>query len=432
MRNTLNILALSTLLAICGSANAIDEGGVIALNPSPSPDGKHVVFAADYSSPDSQLHLWSVNMDGSKLQQFTPPPNSKIEEEASWSVTNTIAFSSNAGSASNIWSMAPDGSHLVQLTNKSLNNHLPTWSYDGTKIAFVSDRAGTNDIWVMNADGSNQHQLTSLIGEENSPSFSPDGTQIVFSETVNDHSSLWVINTNGTGLRQLTDNSFEDWRPSWGSKGIVFSSNRDGSGNWRFWIVNSDGTGLKKYGDIIGTDPVWTRNGEIIFSDETAGIDGALSVISNYNPTKGTKRVIVDREGFDAHISIRPFRGPHEISLESFGKLRVAILSSKSFNAVTQVDQSSLRFGHSGKENSLYKCYSKGKDINGDGIPDLICRFYISKTKLQIMDQRAKIKFNDVNGIPYEGADSINVIQRFNIFDKIKNLIDDDDNKDSD
>ncbi len=432
MKKAFGILMFVMLSLVESSAYAIDEGGVIALNPSPSPDGRHVVFSADYVSPDSQLHLWSANLDGSNLHHLPSPSNSKIDEEASWSVTNTIAFSSNDGAASNIWTMSPDGSRLVQLTSKSLNNHTPAWSSDGSKIAFVSDRSGTNDIWIMNADGTNQHQLTNLIGEENDPSFSPDGTQVVFSETANDNSSLWVINVNGTGLRQLTDNSFEDWHPSWGAKGIVFSSNRDGSGIHWFWIVNPDGTGLKKYGNVIGTDPIWTPSGNVVFSNETAQVDGAISVISSYDPTKGVSRIVVDREGFDAHISIRPFREPHEISLESFGKLRVAILSSKSFNAVTQVDPASIRFGHSGNEMSLYKCYGKGKDVNGDGIPDLICRFYINKTKLQTTDRIAKMRFHDVNGIPYEGFDSIHVVQKFDFFDKIKNYIDDDDNKDSD
>ena len=433
IKHTLKRIALALTFAATTAAFAQEGGGgVLALNPSPSADGKQVVFSADFSSPDSQLHLWVANMDGGHLHRLTTNPNAQIDEESAWSPTaNVIAFSSYDGTNSNIWSITPQGSRLVQLTSGSLNNHSPTWSSNGQKIAFVSDRSGTNDIWIMNADGSGQKRLTTLLGEENNPSFSPDGSAIVFSETANDHSNLWIVNVDGTGLRQLTDNQFEDSRPSWGSNGIIFSTNRDTSTvNWKVWVVQPDGTGLRKFGDFLATDPVWTHDGKVLFTDETTAT-GAQSVVSIFNPSTGTKRIVVDRSGYDAHISIRPFREPHIINLESHGRLRVAILSSRTFNAVDQVDKDSIRFGHSGHENSLYKCYSKGKDVNGDGIPDLICRFYISRTGLGITDTKAKIRFSDLNRTIYEGTDSIKVIPKEDFLDKIEGLFDKDDDNDS-
>ncbi len=55
--------------------------------------------------------------------------------------------------------------------------------------------------------------------------------------------------------------------------------------------------------------------------------------------------------------------------------IQVLILSGPGFDAASQVDISSLRFGTTGKEPSLYRCRRFGRDVNRDGLPDLYCSF---------------------------------------------------------
>lgn len=74
-------------------------------------------------------------------------------------------------------------------------------------------------------------------------------------------------------------------------------------------------------------------------------------------------------------IDIKPGnRQLTKINPKSKGVVPVAILSSDTFDALT-VDQASLRFGGTGDENSLAHCQKDGKDVNGDGLPDLVCHF---------------------------------------------------------
>ena len=101
-----------------------------------------------------------------------------------------IAFSSSADGDFDIYTMNPDGSELVNLTDAfgDANDADPNWSPDGSKIAFASGRAGAedhvfaNNVFVMNTDGSDQVQLTFEADHQFSfqPSWSPDSTQLAF------------------------------------------------------------------------------------------------------------------------------------------------------------------------------------------------------------------------------------------------------------
>jgi Tol biopolymer transport system component len=74
------------------------------------------------------------------------------------------------------------------------------------KIAFVRD----NDIWTMNPDGSNQVDITNTpTAHEDAPSWSADGKQIAYARSVTTQylgsplSGIWVMNADGTGQHEV-------------------------------------------------------------------------------------------------------------------------------------------------------------------------------------------------------------------------------------
>lgn len=91
------------------------------------------------------------------------------------------------------------------------------------------------------------------------------------------------------------------------------------------------------------------------------------------------------------HINIEVRPGSREIvplNPAAKGVLPVALLSSTVFNALN-VDTGSLRFGATGKEDSLVRCNKEGVDVNHDGLPDLLCQFDNQKAKFQVGDTQA-------------------------------------------
>jgi hypothetical protein len=98
------------------------------------------------------------------------------------------------------------------------------------------------------------------------------------------------------------------------------------------------------------------------------------------------------------------------IAPNSNGTVLVAILSRPGFDATTKVDTSTLTFGHSGTEQSFVSCEKNSRDVNGDGLADLICRFSIQQAAFQPSDTRGILLFHDVDGSPFEGIDSIQIV----------------------
>ena len=219
-----------------------------------------------------------------------------------------------------------------------------------------------------------------------------------------------VVNMNGTGLRPLTTGSSHDWEPSWGSRGILFSSNRGPIDSQKIWIVQPDGSNLRKLSDADGHDPIWRPDGQIVFSADGGLTSNALAVISILNPATGEVRPVVDVQGYLTPIDIRPGKTSNQVNPKSLGRPQVAILSTRTFDATTAVVQSTITFGRTGAESSLISCGKTFKDVNGDGLPDLICRFSLRYAGFQMGNTMGILRFTDSRRRPYEGRDLISTV----------------------
>lgn len=117
-------------------------------------------------------------------------------------------------------------------------------------------------------------------------------------------------------------------------------------------------------------------------------------------------------------IDIKPGSFPNSINPESRGKIPVAILSSPGFDAPRQVNASTLTFGRTGNEQSLAFCQGSRdddddeqfEDVNGDGLPDLVCHFFTRMAVFQAGDTEGTLRGQLLDGSLIEGTDSVRII----------------------
>lgn len=242
-----------------------------------------------------------------------------------------IAFVLSVGQSIDIFSVRPDGSDLMKLTNGESRNFQPAWSPDGKRIAFVSSRSGSNQIYIMDEDGQNLQQVTweddnghpiwlpggtqiafrtmdgeglwwwqvidlvtNQVSQFSEPSFdfffqtpawSPDGQYIAYmslaeqSERNNGSSQIHIRSVDGLVDIALTNDTWANITPIWSPDGskIAFLSERDGTYDmFALYVVEVDGSGLLKLSEPIfaeDTTFTWSPDGAqiAITMDVTVG-----------------------------------------------------------------------------------------------------------------------------------------------------------------
>jgi len=211
-----------------------------------SPDGKWVAFL---SNRGQQTDIWIVPDSGGSPIRVTD--DVAAESDVQWvSGTNEVGFSTGVESRG-LWTkslvdgaerrltpdsirvgtydLSPDGRNIVYqvvrgggvsdleivatsgggpriLVAGSVQDSLPVWSPDGTKVLFISNRSGNRDVWVVDAAGGEPRNLTNWPSDESTAAWSADGSSVYF---LSDHDAsplrdLWTVTVNGGAPRRVT------------------------------------------------------------------------------------------------------------------------------------------------------------------------------------------------------------------------------------
>jgi TolB protein len=102
--------------------------------PAWSPDGTRIAFVSSRITNVIGGTISIVAPDGSSFARLVLPFAANFP---AWGPTDRIAVVSDAG---DLLTVAPDGSHLVELTETPTRDFAAAWSPDGRVLAFPSER----------------------------------------------------------------------------------------------------------------------------------------------------------------------------------------------------------------------------------------------------------------------------------------------------
>jgi Tol biopolymer transport system component len=210
-----------------------------------------IAFASDRTG---SWQIYTMNPDGSDPVQVTnlAPTSDDLLAPSISPNGQKIAFNYDTGSGPDIYVVNADGNGLLQITNDH-GSIVPRWSPDGQRIIFTTNsRFNTGVIVTIAADGSGKRKiLTTDLWDSIGGVYTPDGKQIVFgSEMGGLISAVWIMKADGSNQRRLTPAALraQPWGVSPDGKRILAYSNQDSPPALPsdLLVMNLDGSGRKR------------------------------------------------------------------------------------------------------------------------------------------------------------------------------------------
>lgn len=264
----------------------------------PGQNGR-IAFVANLSGT---FQLYTINPDGSDMLQLTnlPPTDFPLWLPDYSPDGRRIVFCHDMTGAVELYVINADGTGLTQLTNDGGENIFPRWSPDGTHIVFsqLFSAFGYHHLATMKADGSDRRQLTNWLWDDYQPEYTVDSNHIIFASNFGGLvSALWIMDTNGAHKRRLTAAPLEaggaDMSPD--GKHMVFYSQQNTARPMSVWIANTDGTNLRRLTrpkDLVALDPVYSPDGtKIVFHGGSISTSNAVDLFTMNPDGSGVQRV---------------------------------------------------------------------------------------------------------------------------------------------
>ncbi|MEM9950846.1 MAG: DPP IV N-terminal domain-containing protein [Chloroflexota bacterium] len=221
---------------------------------------------------------------------------------------NRIAYASFDGNDFEIFTVNPDGTERIQVTDNNIDDWGATWSPDRSQLAFRSGTDLDSAIYVMDADGTHIQRLSAdnvTVGNpyyQGTMTWSPDGTQLAYSANFNGNWDIWTTRLDDGYHTRLTSTMFDETHPDWSPDGEQILFNRpDTDGELEIFVMDIDTGALKQLTDDTGMVmyPRWSPDGQqiVYFINDVYEADVYVMDADGRNHRQITSDIAVDRVG---------------------------------------------------------------------------------------------------------------------------------------
>ena len=198
--------------------------------------------------------------------------------ELAWSPDGTrlafVAIPTAGNGSTEIYTIAADGSNLVQITQNEVDDDSPVWSPDGTRLALrvdAVDRGAPGDSSVVVTPVAEPG--VTVLGPGANPVWSPDGLQIAMTVADGGATRIWVQEPGGGGRRLVSDVSVASARPAWSPDGLRLVVSSSGLS-----IVDVASGALTPLNSEPGSKPIWSIDGSIAFTTTGSASPGVFVI----------------------------------------------------------------------------------------------------------------------------------------------------------
>lgn len=105
----------------------------------------------------------------------------------------------------------------------------PSWSPNGKRIVIQSYRSGNFHLWTVAPDGSDLKQLTTGFADHREPAFSPDGRSIIFSSDISGRYAIHRLDLTSGRMTEISHGTGQDSEPCFSRDGTCFAYIADGT-----------------------------------------------------------------------------------------------------------------------------------------------------------------------------------------------------------
>ena len=258
---------------------AYSATGSLAFIPGPS-------ATASTEARDLALFDWKAAAQPLGLPP-APYAAPRVSPDGKWAV-----FERGDGSDADIWLFELSGTSAIRRLTFGGKSRAPVWAGDSQWIIFQSDRDGDGGILRQRADGSGTAERLTRpdAGAVHIPqSLSPDGAHLLFTVVKDGQSSLWML-----GMKDRRASPFANVQSR-----LLVEAAFSPDGRWVAYQVFRPNEGRGEIADsfvqpfpptgatyqvpveIGSVHPVWSRNGDEIFTGIAANRDAVIPVTTS-------------------------------------------------------------------------------------------------------------------------------------------------------